>query len=284
MLSSISKAVFEKELKDSFSVDYLDKKFESVACRLIYHRMILVQAGKGNLLVDDLSLPISDNQLLLIAKGQIYQFQAGTYITGYEISFGDCFWEKAPASASNCKAVLFNNASVNQQLPLNNEGYKELSLLFEMLHEEYLKADFSNKLDALAAYLKIIMIKVANVNASLVRGYDSFENQLYGQFLELISQQYKNSHEVADYARQLGISARKLTELSKRCSGHGAKELINGQLIAEAKRSLQFSSQPIKEIAFMLNFSTPEQFSHFFKKNSQVSPQDFRTQFVNIGM
>ena len=284
MLSSISKAVFEKELKDSFYVDYLDKKVESVACRLIYHRMILVQFGKGTVLVDDLSFPISDYQLLLIAKGQIYQFQTGTYITGYEISFGDCFWERAPASASNCKAVLFNNASVNQQLPLNGEDYKELILLFEMLHKEYLKADFSNKLDALAAYLKIIMIKVANVNASLARGYDSFENQLYGQFLELISQQYKNSHEVADYARQLGISARKLTELSKRCSGHGAKELINGQLIAEAKRALQFSSQPVKEIAFMLNFSTPEQFSHFFKKNSQVSPQDFRTQFVNIGM
>jgi AraC family transcriptional activator of pobA len=284
MLSSISKAAFEKELKDSFSVDYLDKGFESIACRLIYHRMILVQSGKGNLLVDDQRFSISGNQLLLIAKGQIYQFQTGTYITGYEISFGDCFWEKAPASASNCKAVLFNNASINQQLPLNCEDYKELSLLFEMLHQEYLKADFSNKLDALAAYLKIIMIKVANVNASLARGYDSYENQLYLQFLELISQQYRNSHEVADYARQLGISARKLTELSKRCSGHGAKELINGQLIAEAKRSLQFSSQPIKEIAFMLNFSTPEQFSHFFKKNSQVSPQDFRTQFVNIGM
>ncbi|MDB5129381.1 MAG: AraC-type DNA-binding protein [Mucilaginibacter sp.] len=284
MLSSMSKSVFEKELKDSFSVNYLDKKFESIACRLIYHRMILVQSGKGNLLVDDLSFPISDNQLLLIAKGQIYQFQTGMYITGYEISFGDCFWEKAPASASNCKAVLFNNASVNQQLPLNDEDYKELSLLFEMLNQEYLKADFSNKLDALAAYLKIIMIKVANVNASLARGYDSFENQLYGQFLELLSQQYRNSHEVADYARQLGISARKLTDLSKRCSGHGAKELINGQLIAEAKRSLQFSSQPIKEIAFMLNFSTPEQFSHFFKKNSHVSPQGFRTQFVNIGM
>jgi AraC family transcriptional activator of pobA len=284
MLSTISKAVFEEEIKDSFSVNYLDKKFEATACRLIYHRLILVRAGKGNLLVDDLILPISGNQLLLIAKGQIYQMQPGAYISGYEISFGDCFWERAPASASNCKAVLFNNASVNQQLPLNREDYKELISIFGALHKEYLKADFSNKLDALAAYLKIVMIKTANVSASLTNGYDSFENQLYRRFLELISQQYRSSHEVADYARQLGISARKLTDLSKRCSGHGAKDLINGQLIAEAKRSLQFSSQPVKEIAFMLNFSTPEQFSHFFKKNSHVSPQGFRTQFVNIGM
>jgi AraC family transcriptional activator of pobA len=70
---------------------------------------------------------------------------------------------------------------------------------------------------------------------------------------------------VADYANQLGISAQKLTDLTKRCSGRGAKDLINGQLIAEAKRSLQFSSILVKEIAFQLDFSTPDQFSHFFK-------------------
>ncbi|WP_448105490.1 helix-turn-helix domain-containing protein [Pedobacter panaciterrae] len=74
-----------------------------------------------------------------------------------------------------------------------------------------------------------------------------------------------------------------MADLSKRCSGRGAKELINGQLIAEAKRSLQFSSMPIKEIALQLNFATPDQFSHFFKKNVQVSPKDYRMLFTNLG-
>ena len=118
----------------------------------------------------------------------------------------------------------------------------------------------------------------------LAKGFDSYENQLYAQFLALISKNYKTSREVADYARLLGISARKLTDLSKRCSDRGAKELINGQIIAEAKRSLQFTSNPIKEIAFELNFVTPDQFSHFFKKNTQVSPNDYRSLFLNIGI
>jgi len=107
---------------------------------------------------------------------------------------------------------------------------------------------------------------------------------IYRQFIELISQHYQHSHEVTDYAKLLGVSVRKLADLSKRCSGRGAKELINGQLIAEAKRSLQFSSTPVKEIAYQLNFSTPDQFSHFFKKNARVSPQQYRTLFVNLGM
>ena len=134
------------------------------------------------------------------------------------------------------------------------------------------------------AYPKIIMIKIANLKALLTDGHESYDNQLYRQFLELVSHKYQTTHEVADFAQLLGISTRKLTDLCNKCSGKGAKEIINGQLIAEAKRSLQFSASPVKEIAFQLNFSTPDHFSHFFKKNTQLSPYQYRTVFAQIGM
>lgn len=282
---SISGAAIETAIKDSFSIHFLaNKRYDSTSnYRLIYNRIFLIHSGFGELKIDDRRFEISPSQLILVAKGQIISFQPGCRFIGYELSFGDCFWERTPSSASNCKAVLFNNASANQQLPLTEDDYKELGSLFRSLLREFASEDYINKLDAMAAYLKIIMIKMANVNTALAKGFDNHENKLYGQFLELVSQHYQSSREVADYARLLGISARKLAELSKRCSGQGAKELINGQLIAEAKRSLQFSSRPVKEIAFELNFSTPDQFSHFFKKNAKVSPQNYRTFFVNLG-
>jgi AraC family transcriptional activator of pobA len=179
---------------------------------------------------------------------------------------------------------LFNNAAANQQIPTPATDLPELDALFKILHNEFIKPAYINQLDALAAYLKIIMIKIANVNALLTKGYDSYENQLYRRFIELVSNQYKTMHDVAYFAGQLGVSARNLTEICKHCSGKGAKDIINGQLIAEAKRSLQFSSMPVKEIAYQLNFSAPDQFSHFFKKNTQLSPNDYREHFVKIGM
>lgn len=276
----------DKELKDSFAINFLRAHvFEAqTVYRINYHRIFMIEEGRGNLRIDDCIYPISGNELFLLAKGQLYTFEEGALMTGYELSFGDCFWEKTPSSASNCKAMLFNNAVDNQQLPLNNTDHSELDMLFRALHQEYVKDEYPNKLDAMAAYLKIIMIKIANVNASLARGFDSYENQLYRQYLELVSNQYQSTHEVADFARQLGIPARKLSDLCRRCSGKGAKDIINGQIIAEAKRSLQFSSKPVKEIAYHLNFSTPDQFSHFFKKNTLISPNDYRDRFVNIGM
>ena len=282
---AISGALLEREIKDSFSIHFLAVKHHdsSLTFRLTYNRIFLINSGSGTVKIDDQTFEIGSRELFLIAKGQVVSFQPGAELTGYELSFGDCFWERVPSSANNCKAVLYNNASANQKLPLNEEDHHELGFVFESLLREFSKAEYINKLDVMAAYLKIIMIKMANVNASLAKGFDSYENKIYRQFIELVSQNYQASREVSDYAKLLGVSARKLADLSKRCSGRGAKELINGQLIAEAKRSLKFSSKPVKEIAFQLNFSTPEQFSHFFKKNVQVSPQDYRTLFVNIG-
>ncbi|WP_291150197.1 helix-turn-helix domain-containing protein [Flavobacterium sp. UBA7680] len=282
---SISNLVVEEEIKNSFSIRFLeDKRYEQKSTyRLVYNRILLIESGAGEIIIDDQIFQISSSQLFLIAKGQFISFNSETKFTAYELSFGDCFWERTPSSANNCKAVLFNNASANQTIPLNHQNNIELISIFKSLWYEYQKEEYINQLDALAAYLKIIMIKIANVNHSLSKGFDSYENQTYAQFLELISKNYKTSREVADYAELLGISARKLTDLCKRCSNRGAKELINGQIIAEAKRALQFTSNPIKEIAFQFNFNTAEQFSHFFKKNAQVSPHEYRLLFLNIG-
>ncbi|HXO74239.1 MAG TPA: AraC family transcriptional regulator, partial [Puia sp.] len=62
----------------------------------------------------------------------------------------------------------------------------------------------------------------------------------------------------------------------------GAKEIIIDQLVSEAKRALQFSTSPIKEIAGDLGFTSPYQFSSFFKTYTGSSPLEYKQQFVKI--
>ena len=269
-------------VQDSFAIRQLDENamYDSEPLRLRYHTIYLVEEGGGTVQIDDGRYQLEGQQLVLIAQGQVVAFGAGAFINGYAISFGDCVWDRSPSSASNCKAVLFNNAEANQQLLIGLAAIGELRPLFEAIYEESKKPVYTNQLDALAAYLKIIMIKIANVNASLHKGFDDEEKQIYRRYIELVSAQYKTCHEVSAFADQLHVTSRKLTEICQRCSGKGAKQIINGQLIAEAKRSLLFSSSPVKEIAYTLNFATPEQFSHFFKKHAGISPYDYRSAYV----
>lgn len=272
----------EKDIKDSFFISKVSN-IQPGYNRLSYHRIILVNEGSGHVQIDESNYQVKNQSLFLLAKGQIYAFDPTADIDGYVLSFGDCFWEKTPASASNCKAVLFNNAQANQQLQLNSEDSAELSYLFGQLAKEFERDYYINKIDALAAYLKIIIIKTANIYTPQRSDVGSQDYLTYRKFLELLSSFYKSRHEVSDYAEMLGMTSRRLSDLTKRCSGKNAKDLINGQLVAEGKRSLQFSANSVKEIAYDLSFSTPEQFSHFFKKNTDYSPLDYRNYFLAIG-
>ncbi|ASK31933.1 hypothetical protein CEY12_18265 [Chryseobacterium sp. T16E-39] len=277
--------ILDKEIKDSFQVRKITRSvFKNAGMvSVIYNRVLIIHEGNGKIIIDDEQYDITGSEVFVISKGQLFSFSSLTQLSGFEISFGDCFWEKAPSSASNCKLLLFNDAALHQRLPLREKDFYDLNPVCEILLKEYSDADYPNKLDAMAAYLKILMIKLANAMPSFQQGIDDFDNQIYRRFLELVNTHYNQMHDVLYYAQKLSVTPRKLSEISKKKSGKGAKEIIAGQVIAESKRQLQFSAKTVKEIAYDLSFSTPEQFSHFFKKQTNTSPLDYRKIFVNIG-
>jgi AraC-like DNA-binding protein len=273
-------------LKDSFSIGLLQRKSVSndLFYRINFHEIILIKKGSGTITIDDIEYTIGANNLFLLSKGQVYAFGDNAPVEGYSLCFGDCFWEKTPASASNCKAALFNQVTANQHITLTKKDADELTGLLNAALEEFTKEDYPNKPDVLAAYLKIIIIKIANLHVLLKAGTHTHEVKLYQQFLDLVCRDYQSIRDVTAFADKLGITTRKLSDLCRRHGRTGAKEIINGQLVAEAKRALQFTSRPIKEIAAILHFATPYHFSHFFKKNTGFSPLEYRKQFVKIGI
>ena len=235
-------------------------------------------------MVDGENYAVSPGTLILLAKNQVYSFKKKLGLEAYSLCFGDCFWEKTPASANNCKATLFNDAAAHQYLRLQNEDALEINRLFHEILKEFETADYSNKGDVLAAFLKILIIKVANLHALLAKITDQNDHKIYQRFIDLLADNYQISHDVTFFAEKLNISNRKLTELCRKHADKGAKDIIQLQLVAEAKRFLQFSSRSVKEIASMLNFSNPYQFSHFFKKNTSFPPERYRKQVTGFGI
>ncbi|MDW9379524.1 helix-turn-helix domain-containing protein [Chryseobacterium sp. JV558] len=283
-MKQVSGILTEAVIDHSFSVKRLEDEipYSRNFVRLNYHHILMIENGRGVLSVDEHTFDIAGQKIFLLSKGQICKSENHSDVCGYHISFGDCFWERVPSSASNCKAVLFNNAAANQQLLPDQTETDEFLSLFKILLTEYNAEPYPNQMDVLAAYLKIIMIKLANIKIVKEETFDSQDYIIYRKFMELLSGQYRSLHAVNDYSEMLNMTPRRLSELCKRCSNKSAKEIINGQIVAEAKRLLQFSSYTVKEIAYQLNFGTSEQFSHFFKKNTEISPANYRSNFIHI--
>lgn len=273
----------DKEIKDSFSIVKLADQIydQQETIRLTYNRILIIERGNGKLQIDEASYRIKGMEVFLLGKGQLFTYPQHSTVTGYELSFGNCFWERT--KSTDKKLFPFNTSVANQHMAVTEENFSELLLLFEALYLEFDQHIYVNQLDALAAYLKIIMIKIKyTCNLQALENVLS-DNSLCADFIELLSKNYQLTHEVARFAEDLGVSGRRLTDSCKKCTGKGAKDMINDRLIDEAKRSLQFSAVPVKEIAFTLNFATAEQFTHFFKKHTQISPNEYRELFVSIG-
>jgi len=269
-------------LQDSFHIERLDPTVppNSQPQRLDDHQILLITNGSSQVHIDQTTYTLSSGSLLLISKGQVYTFlpaassdtstpsttlpNSGPHpLTGFRLRFGDCFWQRTPTSASNCKAVLFDDPAASRLFLPVPADLKDLETLLVTTMGEFQTPDYSNKSDVLAAYLK--------------KDIATYDGRLYQDFLALVRDNYNTAHDVPFFARRLGVTTRKLAAICK-TYGAGAKEIIIEQLIAEAKRSLQFSSRSIKEIAGDLGFSSPYQFSSFFKTYTEQSPLDYREQ------
>ena len=86
-------------------------------------------------------------------------------------------------------------------------------------------------------------------------------------------------HQVPFYTEQLCITSRYLYEITTQyMNGKTPKQLIDEQLIAEAKVLLNEPQLSVTEIAEQLHFADQSYLSRFFKKNTGISPKEFRLQ------
>ncbi len=97
------------------------------------------------------------------------------------------------------------------------------------------------------------------------------------QFMQLVRRYGTEQHQVAFYARRLCISPRYLHQVTVLyMDGRTPKQLIDEQLVAEVKVMLNDPSLSVTQIAERLQFADQSYLCRFFKKNTGMSPKDFR--------
>ncbi|MFQ6940936.1 MAG: helix-turn-helix domain-containing protein [Alistipes finegoldii] len=77
---------------------------------------------------------------------------------------------------------------------------------------------------------------------------------------------------------RLCITPKYLTTLIKRISGQSVSEWIDNYVILEAKTLLKYSTMSIQEIAYYLNFPNQSFFGSYFKRNTGMSPSQYKAQ------
>jgi AraC-like DNA-binding protein len=119
------------------------------------------------------------------------------------------------------------------------------------------------------------------VNSIDLNQYDrinipSRKEQLFIQFIELITEHYKNEHQVNFYAKQLNITAKYLSVICTTISKRKPSEWIDDNIISEALFLLKESGCSISEVSEELNFRSQSYFTKFFSRKVGMTPSDYK--------
>jgi len=98
---------------------------------------------------------------------------------------------------------------------------------------------------------------------------------LYREFLQMQSEQCKNSHDVNYYANALNVSSRYLAQVTRKVADQSPKAIIDNTLLAKIKDMLR-TNMTIQEIAYTLEYSSQAHLTNFFKKQTGLTPSEFR--------
>ena len=95
-----------------------------------------------------------------------------------------------------------------------------------------------------------------------------------------IESRFDESITLPDIAKAAGMNHTTLTALMKEELGLTAIEYLMKYRITVAKKQLEFTSVPIKDIANMTGFKTVQHFSRVFKSHTGTTPAEFRKSAV----
>ncbi len=159
--------------------------------------------------------------------------------------------------------------------------YSKIEAEYKNNTDEYSRDIMLTHIDSILKYSQRFY-KRQFINRSDLSGktVSKFNNALSAYFsMGLL--QTKGLPTVNAMASQLNLSPRYLSDLLKQETGKTAIELIHIFLVNEAKNLLKGEDQNVSEIAYMLGFENLPYFSRLFKKETGLSPNQFKKQLVN---
>jgi len=189
---------------------------------------------------------------------------------------------------SDIKKFGFFDYETNEALHLSPSEEQIIWELYDKINWEYKNNSDEFSKDIILTHIDSILkyaqrfYKRQFINRKVISGsmVSKFSDILSSYFESGLLQQ-KGLPTVTYLASQLNLSSRYLSDLLKQETGKTALEHIHIFLIDEAKNLLMSTDNTIAETAYQLGFENPPYFSRLFKKETGITPIEYKEQFLN---
>ncbi|MBS1904805.1 MAG: helix-turn-helix domain-containing protein [Bacteroidetes bacterium] len=266
----------------SFSIRELDEVLAGRSMEQDLHRhsfffILAVRTGTGSHEIDFTSYKVKDRTVFLVRPGQVHQLSLTAGSTGYVLQFSADLYSTADPVLHR----LVRSVSHTNRCQLSEKAFEKIAAILGAVREEYRERAAGYE-DIIRANLSIFFTELLRHASSANRPAPSathYAQQRLDELFELLEAHIATRKRVAEYAELLHLSAYQLNAVTKATLGKTCSELINEQIVLEAKRHLLSTSERIKEIAVLLGYEDLSYFIRFFRKHTGYTPEAFRQKF-----
>lgn len=180
----------------------------------------------------------------------------------------------------------FFDYEANEALHLSPREEQVMWDLFFKINAEYLANNDEYSRNIMLSHVDSMLKYSQRFYKRQFIGRTELSGKTVSRFNSALEAYFKNGFmqslpNVAALAFQLNLSPRYLSDLLKQETGKTAIELIHIYLISEAKNRLSSDEQRVSEIAYALGFEDVSYFSRLFKKETGLTPVQFKKQLFN---
>lgn len=267
-------------MKAPFKITKLTKELmdESLHKQVPLHRhdheeLLIITHGKPLHYLDLVKEELQPPVIVYVAQGKAHNFIPDADTRGWVIRFKN---ELVPESQFN----FYSNFLDQINYPLTHDYCSAtLDSLCEIMLREYTEvtvnyAVIKHLLSALLTKLESDSRKeYLDTRASNRSQMVTFQN-----FLKILEYNYKRPAGADFYAEKLNMSTRNLNLISQSVFGKSVTEIIETRKLIEARSLLLNSGKSVSEIGYELGYNEKSYFTRVFRKNTGLTPTDYREQ------
>ncbi|RKQ42687.1 AraC family transcriptional regulator [Roseivirga pacifica] len=276
---SLPQSTNEPILSGNFNIrrlqDFIgDQGMSSEPHRHSFYFILVIEKGEGDHEIDFTHYQLAHRCVFILRPGQVHQLSVKAETRGFLMQFNADFYQPKNGKV----AQFFRRASHKSFCQLPEETFSRINSTLNTIFREA-KEQQQGHLEAINALLDTFFIELIR-NASENRpSTDKYEQERLEELQELLDKHIATEKQVSYYTGALNLSAFQLNSITKKVLGKTASELINEQVVLEARRQLLGTSNQVSQIAFSLGYDDPSYFIRFYKKHTGLTPEAYRKKF-----
>jgi AraC family transcriptional activator of pobA len=254
-----------------------------------FYKVLLITKGAGIFTLGLNTYHIEKPTLLFIHPNDIISWRnLSEDPGGYYVLFKKSYINQhALLKAAIEKFNLFTDKS-KSIIALEEKSLTAVNDIFRRMEEED-KTRNEHKGDALQAYLQLLLVESMRAAHFPKPDLVTDEYHYIHQFFNLLEEEtagvnYDNPIKMKtakEFAAGLAIHPNHLNALMKKHTGQNVSTHIKNRLLEETKVLLLQTGWSLQDISFSMGFSDQPNFNLFFKKNTGLTPNEFRKSYLS---